>query len=154
LVVLKLNKGSLLPNDHHVIRHVRKNRLRRDENDTVIGFLPQAFALRENEASLSVNQLEYFNGDWDARIRLSILLYRNTFKVSNSCAFAIGNVGNIKAISQQSGASIKIVFSPSNAIPSHSDIRHLPREENALLEALALDAFTSMVFNRDIPDIP
>ena len=146
-----MDKGSLLPNEHHVIRHVRKTRLRRDENDNVIGFLPQAFALRENEESLSVNQLEYFNGDLDARIRLSILLYRNTFDIKKSCAFAIGNVGKIKEISQQNSASVRIVYSPSDEIPNHSDIRRLPREDFALLEALALDAFTSIVFNSDIP---
>lgn len=150
MVFLKLIKGALLLDEDHVIRHVRKNRLRRDENGNVIGFLAQAFALRENEESLSVNRIEYFNGDLDARIRLSILFFRHTFDIKNSCAFAIGNVGKVKEISQQNNAVIRLVYSPTNDISNHSDIRRLPRDDLALLDALALDAFTEMVLNSDI----
>ena len=46
-----------LPDEHHVIRNVSWRRLRRDEDDNVLGFLPQAFQLRADEEYLSVNWL-------------------------------------------------------------------------------------------------
>lgn len=147
---IKLIKGDLLHDVDHVIRHVRKARLRRDEDGNVIGFLAQAFELRENETSLSVNRLEYFNGDLDVRIRLSVLFFRHNFNIKSSCAFAIGNVGKVKEISQQNNATIRIVYSPTDDIPNHSDIRRFPRDDMAFLDALALDAFTQIVLNSDI----
>ena len=43
---------------HHVIRYVRKNLLRRDENGNILGLLPQALELREHEDALSISWLE------------------------------------------------------------------------------------------------
>jgi len=52
-----------LPDEDHVMRFVPWGRLRKDEDDNVLGFLGDAFKLKPNEDHLSVNWLEYFGGD-------------------------------------------------------------------------------------------
>jgi hypothetical protein len=56
-------KVTNLPDEDHVMRYVSWARLRRDEDDNILGFLGAAFQLRPDEESLSVNWLEYFDGD-------------------------------------------------------------------------------------------
>ncbi|MHB1620441.1 MAG: hypothetical protein ACYCTY_10760 [Sulfuricella sp.] len=148
----KINRGMKLPDQDHVIRHVSWSKLRRDEDDNILGFLPQAFALRPGEKSLSVNWLDIFDGDYDARTKKTILELRAAKVISKKSAFGIGNVGNIEKICKKDGAPVKIVYAPTHGIPSHSEIRHLPRDDLSLLEALATDAFLEFVRNADIEE--
>jgi hypothetical protein len=60
---MKGGKGKNLPDEDHVVRYVPWGRLRRDEDENVLGFLPQAFQLRQEEDYLSVNWLQYYDGD-------------------------------------------------------------------------------------------
>ena len=62
-------KITNLPDEHHVMRYVPWTRLRKDEDDNVLGFLGDAFKLKPNEDHLSVNWLEYFDGDRDMKIQ-------------------------------------------------------------------------------------
>lgn len=140
-------RGMPLPNEDHVMRHVPWARLRKDENENVIGFLGQAFELRPGEQELSVNWLEYFDGDQDRRIRESVKLLRTTKNIGAKSAYAIGNVEKIKRTCGESGAQIRIVYAPGKNNPAHAEIRRLPRGDADLLEALAADAFTDLVRN-------
>ena len=140
-------KGAHLPDEDHVIRYVPWTRLRKDENENVIGFLWQAFELKPDELELSVNWLEYFEGDRDRRIRESVKVLRNTRKVGVKSAYGIGNVGQIKRTCSASGVQVRIVYAPEDNNPAHSVIRRLPRDDSSLLEALAADAFTDLVHN-------
>lgn len=143
-------KGMNLPDEDHVMRFVPWSRLRRDEDENVIGFLPHAFELRPAEQSLSVNWLEYFNGDREIRIQESVKIFRNTRVVGKKSAFGIGNVGQIKEICGANGAPVRIVYEPEVNNPAHSAIRRLPRDDLSLLEALAADAFVELVRNVDV----
>jgi hypothetical protein len=144
-------KVTNLPDEDHVMRYVSWARLRRDEDDNVLGFLGEACQLRPNEESLSVNWLEYFDGDRDTKIRMSVNIFRQTITVRTKSAFGIGNVAKIKEICRASGASARVVYEPTDNNPSHSAIRRLPRDDLSLLEALAADAFVELVQNTAIP---
>lgn len=145
--------GFKLPDRDHVIRHVPWSRLRRDENDNVLGFLPEAFELRPEEKSLSVNWLELFDGDHNYRTSKIINELRAAKKIGRKSAFGLGNVGNIKNICEKNGRMVKIVYAPTVGISSHSEIRHLPLDDKSILEALATEAFVDLVPNSDIGEI-
>jgi hypothetical protein len=144
-------KVTNLPDEDHVMRYASWNRLRKDEDDNVLGFLGDAFQLKPGEPSLSVNWLEYFDGDRDEKIRMSVKTFRETIKVGTKSAFGIGNVAKIKEICRGNGSSVRIVYEPTDDNPSHSGIRRLPRDDLSLLEALAADAFVELLQNSAIP---
>jgi len=145
-----ITKGMNLPNEDHVMRYVPWTKLRRDEDENVIGFLPHAFELRQEEQFLSVNWLEYFSGDRDNRIRDSVKMFRKIRSVGKKSAFGIGNVGQIKEICSANGAQVRIVYEPEANNQAHSAIRRLPRDDLSLLEALAAEAFLELVPNVDV----
>lgn len=144
-------KVTNLPDEHHVMRYVSWNRLRKDENDNVLGFLGEAFQLKQNEESLSVNWLEYFDRDRDTKIRMSVETFRQTITVGKKSAFGIANVSKIKEICRAYGTNVRIVYEPTDNNPSHSAIRRLPRDDLSLLDALAADVFVELVQNAAIP---
>jgi hypothetical protein len=133
------------------MRYVPWNKLRKDENDNVLGFLGEAFRLRPDEDALSVNWLEYFEGAWEAKIQASVTTFRSTLKVGPKSAFGIGNIGKIKEVCRARRAAVRIVYEPTDDNPSHSGIRRLPREDTILLDALAADAFVELIQNLAIP---
>lgn len=139
-----------MPDEDHVMRYVPWGRLRRDEDDNVLGFNPDAFELRPGEESLSVDWMEFFS-DPATRERDAVWAMRKTRGVGAKSAFAIGNVGKIKETCLVRGAKIRIVYEPEANNPAHSAIRRLPRDDIILLAALAEDAFARMVKNADIP---
>ena len=149
----QIKRGAYLPDKDHVIRHVSSSKLLRDEDGNILGFLPHAFALRpteESTKSISVNWLEYFDGDHEARTKKSIQGLRATKSIGKNSAFGIGNVGNIKDVCKNNGTIVKIVYAPTDGNLSHSVIRHLPKDDLTLLQALANDAFCELVRNVDI----
>ena len=145
-----IKKGANLPDEHEVMRHVPWVRLRKDEHDNVIGFLPHAFQLKLDEESLSLNWLEYFSGSRENRIRNSVELFRNTRKIGQKHAFGIGNVGKIRKTCGANGARVRVVYEPVTDNQSHSVIRYLPPVDLSLLEALASDVFVELVRNTDV----
>lgn len=148
-----MNKGAKLSNEHHVVRHVASKKLIKDDNENVIGFFPEAFAPRPVDLNaLSVNWLEYFDGDYAPNVCQSIQLLRQTRGVTKNskCAFGIGNVAIIKKISQENGSPVRIVFDGHVINPAHSLIRDLAPEDTSLLEALSTDVF-ELILNSDIP---
>ena len=152
---MKGGRGTNIPDDDHVMRYVPWGRLRRDEHDNVVGFLPQAFRLRPGEDYLSVNWQEYYEGDRDTQIRLSVWAMRSSFGAGRKSAFAVGNVGRIKEVAQTAGARIRITHEPDGEVkPGHAGLRRLPSEDLTLLEALAADAFTDRVDNAQVIEKP
>lgn len=147
-----------LPDQDHVMRYVPWTKLRRDEDENVVGFLPEAFQLRLDaetcsiEEYLSVNWIEYQNGAWVNRIRASVRAIRGARRsVGGKSAYAIGNVGKIKEVCVSNGIKVRVVHEPENNNPAHSAIRRLPRDDLSLLAALADDVFTDIVRNADVP---
>ena len=145
-----------LPDQDNVIRHVPWARLLRDEDGNILGFLPQAFAIRPIEESqqnsISVNWLEYFDGDHATRTKKLIQQFRTVKSIGGKSAFGIGNVGNIKEICKKNGALVKIVYAPTDGNLSHSAIRRLPKDDLSLLTALATVGFCELVRNADIEE--
>ena len=139
-----------LPEDDRVMRSVSWSRLRRDEDDNVLGFLPQAFQLRDGEEALSVNWIEFFENA-TTRIRDCIWAVRKTRNVGSKSAFAIGKVGKIKETCLSRSYKIRIVHEPKEGECSHSAIRRLPLDDFNLLSALAEDAFNERIMNSEIP---
>jgi hypothetical protein len=140
-----------LPNEDHVMRYVPWGKLRRDEDDNVLGFLGEAFKLKPDEDSLSVNWLEYFEGEREAKIQASVKTFRSTLKVGTKSAFGVGNVAKIKEVCRARGATVRIVYEPIDENQSHSGIRRLPRDDTMLLDSLAADAFVELIHNTAIP---
>ena len=133
------------------MRHVPWGKLRRDEDDNVLGFLPQAFELRPEEEYLSVSWVEYYS-EPTTKVRDAIWGVRQARTVGTKSAFAIGNVGRIKETCLTVGnARVRIVPEPLENWPAHAGIRRFPRDDLDLLEALAAEAFTEMVLNQDVP---
>ena len=147
-----LRKNANLPDEDHVMRYVGWNNLRRDgdDNDRVIGFLPEAFRRRPEEEVLSVNWLEFFP-EPATRVRDCVWVLRKAMRARPKSAFAIGNVSKIKGTCYAHGAKIRILYEPEEGEPAHSAIRHLPRDDLMLLAALADDAFSEIVRNAEIP---
>lgn len=150
----KLHKGMKLPPKDHVARHVPWVRLRKDENDNVLGLLPQAFQLRAGEVGLSVNWLEYYSGDHKARIQAVINNLRANLNIRPRSAFGIGNVGALDAYCNENGTPLRIVYAPTEGIPSHALIKDLHQDDLAILSLIAENVFKELVHNKDIPSQP
>jgi hypothetical protein len=146
-----LSKGMKLPDQDEVMRYVPWSRLRRDENENVIGVLPQAYAMRLDEEGLSVNWLEHFQGDRQERINQSVAVFRATIEVGKKSAYAVGVVGVVKQTALAQNRELKIVYCPEENNQAHSEIRKIPDDDLALLQSLADDAFTYLVQNSSIP---
>src|SRR5215216_3191402 len=116
---MKGGRGKNLPDEDHIIRYVPWQRLRRDQDDNVIGFLPHAFELREGEEYLSVNWLEFYEGSKDEQFRLSIWTIRDRFEkpLGKRSAFAIGNVGKVRQTCRAAGNRVRIVHEPQAGNP-------------------------------------
>lgn len=142
------------------MRYVPWSKLRKDEDDNVLGFNPQAFQLRQNdgfpngwEESLSVNWVEYFKNP-ETQVRDCVWAMRKTRTAGTKSAFAVGNVGKIKQICLNRGFKVRVLHEPTDNDPAHAAIRRLPPDDLTLLEALAEDAFTDMIRNTALPEQP
>ena len=151
-----VKKGQRLPDEHHVLRRVPWARLMRDGDGNVIGFFPEAFALRDHEEDLSVNWVEYHDGTTHERriaqcVReLRQASARNNKTIGPKTGFGIAKVLKVKEVCGGLARRVRIVYTPSS-IGSHSSIKDLPRDDMGLLEALATQAFTERVMNNEIP---
>lgn len=114
----------------HVARYCKKTAIAENGRPT-----PKAFMLRENEAFLSVNWLEYYrslslNKQLD-KIRKSFPL-----KLTDSAKFATINVGKTKAyVKDNCGINLSILHEPSPKNKSHAGI-HGYRFEDDMTAAL------------------
>jgi hypothetical protein len=156
-----LKKNDPLPDEDRVIRNVPWKKLRKDEDENLLGgALPIAFEHRPNEKSptgfeesLSVNWPEYFV-DPDTRIRDCIWSMRKVRGVGGKSAFVIAQVGAVKRACLARGSKVRVVCEPDDDNPSHAGIRRLPPNDLSLMDALATEAFTEMVLNSEIPKEP
>ena len=144
---------SNLPEKDHIMRYVPWSKLRRDGNDTVLGFLPQAFQLREGEEALSVNWVEYFPNP-ATRVHDCVRALRQARSAGKKSAFGVGNVETIKQTCLDRGIKVRILHEPKEGEPAHAGIRRLPRDDLTLLAALAEDAFIYLIRNADVPETP
>lgn len=154
---MKGGRGKSIPDEDRVMRHVPWARLRKDEDGNVLGILPQALQLRPQEEYLSVNWVEFYDGDEQTRIQNSVWAIRDSFEkpLGPKSGFAIANVGTIKEVSVASGSRVRVTHEPKDDVnPAHAGIRQMPRDDLALLEAMATDAFTELISNQTVPNKP
>lgn len=150
-IVSKRNNGMKLPATDNVARHVPWGRLRKDEDDKVLGLLPEAFQLRPNEPGLSVSWLEYYPGDRTDQIKAVVKDVRSSRDIGPKSAFGIGNVGTLDSCCKDYGAPVRVVFAPTKGISSHSLIKNLRQDDLALLSLVAEDVFKEFIQSKDIP---
>jgi hypothetical protein len=136
--------------DHHCIRYVPWARLRKDEDDTVIGVLGAAFRLRDEEEYLSATWAEFFPGDHDARVCASVRAIRaSSMKVSARSGFAIGVVAAIKetCLNDRKQHRIRVIHEAEDDNPAHTALRGWPKDNDELLELLAEEVWCDTVMN-------
>jgi hypothetical protein len=141
-----------LPPEDHVMRLVAPSRLRKDENNVVVGVSHTAFRRRDDEDGLSVTWIEYFAGVRAVQEVAAVHAFRasNVTPGKNS-AFAIGNVGGICAACNARPYTVRIVHSPTTDNLAHAEVVELPRDDDELLEALAAPTWSRLIFNADVP---
>ena len=158
---MALKKNDSIPDDNHILRYISLNKLRKDENDKVIGILGEAFKLRNGESYLSANWLEYFTGSHDEQVTDAIKEFRKHFDVRSKAGFAIGNVDDIKAVcADKRNCKIHVVSYPTTKKSldgkpyknkSHVAVKSLPADDIELLELLATEAWCHLVLNNTVP---
>ena len=144
-----------LPDAHHVIRYVPWSRLRKDEDDHVIGVLGAAFRLRESEEYLSATWAEYFASARPEFIVAAAMAIRaSNVTVTPRSGFAIGNVGKIKetCLANERKHKVRIIHEEEDDNKAHTALRQWPRDNDPLLELIAADVWNEVVLNRDVPD--
>jgi hypothetical protein len=136
---------------HHVARHVRARLVLR-QNGKAVACFPQAFELRpatptrEAETYLSASWFEFFDGDWEARLKATLAEISGYLSVKPKDALAIANVGNIKEVGANRGAKLRVLHEPDPPLmPAYAAIRGVRSDDAELIELLAAEAFAETV---------
>jgi hypothetical protein len=140
-----------VPDDHHLVRYVPFGRLDKDQDNNVIGYLPQAFEMRPDEDALSVNWAERAGGSLGTRLRRTAEFIRDTQKsktLGKKGRLAILNVARVKEVCLGHGRRVRIVHDPIPGNDPHSGIRQLPRDELDLLDAIANEVICDVEVGR------
>jgi hypothetical protein len=133
---LSLRRGQDIPQGDHVLRHIGPSKLRRDENRNVVGVRGDAFKASDNDG-LSVNWLEFIEGDEGHQIAESLKMMQAGLNIKKSAVLAKIHVQSFRELSHQEGYRIRVVYDPLDENQGHSEIRHLPTENDELLDMLA-----------------
>ena len=144
-----------LPAEHHIVRNASWSKLRKDENDNVIGVLGEAFKMRPVDTYLSTTWLEYFPGERDSQIVAAVQAMRaSNLNISRKSGFAIGNVGRIEhtAAASEKAYKLRILHEPAPDNKAHAAVRRFPRDDIELFELLAIDAWSEVVLNSSIAE--
>jgi hypothetical protein len=150
-------KNAPIPDDNHILHHIPWNKLRKNENDEVIGILGEAFKMRATEKYLSANWLEYSTGTYDEKIISAVQEIRKCLVVRGKSGFAIGKVDDVKTLcTEKRNLKIRIVYYPTTTKTgyknnSHVAVKSLPSDDMELFELLATEAWCHLVLNSDIP---
>lgn len=144
-----MKRGSLLPNNDHVVRHVPFAKTRRDSNGKILGVLPTAIERRDGEDYLSVSHLQHFSGDADEQlkqVKSAIAAGKQTGSLGTNGLLAKANVGQLKeAVQQKASSKIRIAYLPTKKDPSHSGVYEIPQYDAELMAELADDVFAETV---------
>jgi hypothetical protein len=145
---------TYLPDDHHVVRYVPWAKLRKDEDDNVIGVYGIAFRLRDDEEYLSATWMEFFPGTKGVCIQAAVNAIRaSKMSVSPKSGFAIGNVKTIKntCAADKRKHKIRPIHERLDDNHAHAALRGWPRDNEDLLNLIADDIWNETVLNKNIP---
>ncbi len=144
-------KDQKLPAEHNVVRYVPFSKLDKDEDDNVRGILWTAFQPREADKNeLSTAWLEYFPGSREEKISSAIYALRASMEVGAKSGFALGNVGEIISTCRERNHKIRIVHDPADNNKAHSSVKHMPDDDQRLLEVLAAETWAELILNSSI----
>jgi hypothetical protein len=146
---------TYLPDSDHCVRYVPWARLRKDEDDSVIGVLGAAFRLRDDEDYLSATWAEFHAGaTHDDRVAASVRTIRaSTIDVRPKSGFAVGCVSEIKAacLADQRKHKIRVIHEGESDNPAHAALRGWPRDNDDLLNVIAEDIWCDVILNAAVP---
>lgn len=144
-----------LPDEHRVLRYVPWSKLRKDENDNVLGVLGEAFQLRaEKDSYLSVTWCEYYHGASDECLRCAAEAIRKSRNVGPKGQFAVAQVGLLKGFMQRAEIPIRVLHQPEPDNPAHAAILRWPREEFELLEQLVEEHWLLRLNKSEVDNLP
>lgn len=145
---------TYLPDENHVVRYIPWAKLRKDEDDNVIGVLGVAFRLKDDEEFLSATWAEFFAGGRAECIISAVKAIRaSKLTVTPKSGFAVGNVQAIKATcaADKQKHKIRIIHEREPDNDAHTALRGWPRDNDDLLNLLANEVWSETVLNRDVP---
>jgi hypothetical protein len=144
---------TYLPETDHIVRYVPWARLRKDEEDNVIGVIGAAFRLRETEEYLSATWLEFFKGTRPENIIAAVKAVRaSRVVVKPRSGFALGQVEKIKArcVADKGKHKIRVIHEAEDDNKAHTALRQWPRDNDSLLDLLAEHDWNEIILNKDI----
>lgn len=147
---------NYLLDEERIVRFVPWTKLRKDEDDNVLGVLPDAFALKDGEPSLSVTWCEYYAGVADEQLRCAIEAIRGSIKVGGKARFALGEVGRVRACAEgrPNARRLRIIHDPEDNNPAHASLINWPRDDLQLLELLAETEWSQLLTGPDADQLP
>lgn len=137
-----------IPERDSVVRLVGWAKLRKDENDNVLGVLPGAFSLRDNEDYLSAAWLNYFDGEYEAQKSCVIKDLRSARTAGPKARYWIARVKDVTSLMEANGVRIRVIHEPMDNMYSHAALRRWPRDDE-LLEILAADVVCELASHQD-----
>ncbi len=146
-------KDDKIPDGDHVARHVPWSRLRRDQDDRILGIVWQALQKRPTEDALSVSWLEFFGGTHRENLKQAAEAFRRTQqsgKIGTKSGFAVAAVSVIHGLCSEHGVNVRIVHEPIAGNEAHASIRRLPPDDSELLDILAVEAFAELALVADM----
>lgn len=154
-------KVSNIPEADHILRHARQRHLKWELDSkgkpvAILRCFPDLFKLRnspefirkhgEPEQALSVNWIEFFDGDSKDQLQQTVKDFRSVIKIKKSEAFAKLNVGEFKGVCKKHSAKVRIIpDAKKSTIKSHSSITQLPQDNAMLFNDLCNLAFDSLI---------
>lgn len=136
-----LKPRQSLPDGDHLLRVVPYQRQRRDGDDNLVGFLPEAFTHRPDESYLSMYWLEYFGGTHAANLATCIAEIKAMRRPNRKTCYGVAQVTTVKRLDQQKRKPVRIVYAPSPNNPSHAAVYlDLPTDPK-VYAALALEFY-------------
>jgi hypothetical protein len=143
-----------IDHEHHLLRYVSWARLRKDDNDKVVGVLGEAFQLRNGEEYLSATWAEFFEqaSHEDNVTRAVGILRQSNLQVRPKSGFAVGQVKFIDEDCKACSCSVRFLHEKETDNPAHSALRGWGKLSDEQLERIAVNSWSSFRLNSEIPE--
>lgn len=146
--------SSYLTDGDTLLRHVTWAKLRKDEDDNVLGTLGTAFKLREDEEYLSATWCEFFVGSPTEQLKCAADSFRSTgFACSKKSRFALASVKNVTTFMHAEKRRVRIIHEPDEPNLAHAALRNWPDDDAHLLERLAEEVWATTASLEDIDKV-
>lgn len=145
--------SKYLSEEDRIIRYVSWTKLRRDEDDNVLGPLPQAFTLRPNEEYLSTTWCEYFSGTEEEKLKCAVSALQNSsLQVKTSARYCVGIVKEIADCLQSFGKTARFIHEPKINNQAYAAVRGWS-DDDEILDVLASEIWSDCFSKNDLDTI-